>query len=43
MEEQHKKQTKYDLPRAALIPPCAATVWDRVGNSLVTQAVLKPT
>lgn len=23
------------LPRAALMPPCAATVWERVGNSLV--------
>ena len=23
------------LPRAALIPPCAATVCERVGNSLV--------
>ena len=30
------------LPSAALIPPCAATVWLRVGNTLVTQAVLKP-
>ena len=30
------------LPRAALTPPCAATVWLRVGKSLDTQAVLKP-
>lgn len=30
------------FPRAALIPPCAATVWDRVGKSFVMQAVLRP-
>ena len=30
------------FPRAALTPPCAATVWDLVGNSFVMQAVLKP-
>ena len=30
------------LPSAALMPPCAATVWLRVGNTLVTQAVLRP-
>merc|ERR1711963_1048323 len=30
------------LPRAALMPPCAATVWLRVGKSLEIQAVLKP-
>jgi len=30
------------FPRAALIPPCAATVWDLVGNNLLIQAVLKP-
>ena len=30
------------LPKAALIPPCAATVCDLVGNNLETQAVLKP-
>lgn len=30
------------LPRAALIPPCAATVCERVGNSLVITAVLNP-
>jgi len=24
------------------MPPCAATVWLRVGNTLVMQAVLKP-
>ncbi len=26
----------------AAMPPCAATVCERVGNTLVTQAVLKP-
>ena len=30
------------LPRAALIPPWAATVWDLVGKSFETQAVLNP-
>ena len=30
------------LPKAALMPPWAATVCERVGNSLVTTAVLKP-
>jgi hypothetical protein len=30
------------LPSAAAMPPCAATVWLRVGNSLVTQAVFSP-
>jgi len=30
------------FPRAALIPPYAATVCDLVGNSLLKQAVLKP-
>jgi hypothetical protein len=30
------------FPSAALIPPCAATVWDLVGNSLDMHAVLKP-
>lgn len=30
------------LPSAALMPPCAATVCDRVGNSLVMQAVFRP-
>src|SRR5690606_41017210 len=25
------------LPSAAEIPPCAATVWERVGNTLVMQ------
>ncbi len=38
-----QRQSSSDmLPRAALIPPWAATVWERVGNSLVMQAVLKP-
>ena len=30
------------LPSAALMPPWAATVWLRVGNSLVMQAVDRP-
>ena len=30
------------LPRLAAIPPCAATVWLRVGKTLVTQAVFSP-
>src|SRR5690606_205467 len=30
------------LPSAAEMPPCAATVWERVGKTLVTQAVFRP-
>ena len=30
------------FPSAALMPPWAATVWERVGKSLVMQAVLRP-
>jgi len=30
------------LPSAALMPPCAATVWLRVGKTLVRQAVDRP-
>src|SRR5215207_6965549 len=30
------------LPSAAEMPPCAATVCERVGNTLVTQAVRRP-
>ena len=30
------------FPRAALIPPCAATVWLLVGNNFDMHAVLKP-
>ena len=30
------------LPSAAAMPPCAATVWLRVGNTLVMQAVFRP-
>jgi len=30
------------FPRAALIPPCAATVWLLVGKSFEIQAVQKP-
>ena len=30
------------LPSAAPMPPCAATVWLRVGNTLVRHAVRRP-
>jgi hypothetical protein len=30
------------LPSAAEMPPCAATVCDRVGNTLLMQAVRRP-
>lgn len=30
------------FPRAALMPPCAATVCERVGKSLVMHAVFRP-
>ena len=30
------------LPSAAEMPPCAATVCERVGNTLVMQAVCRP-
>ena len=30
------------LPRLAAMPPCAATVWLRVGKTLVMQAVFRP-
>ena len=30
------------LPSAAPTPPWAATVWERVGKTLVMQAVLRP-
>ena len=30
------------LPSEAEMPPWAATVWDRVGNTLDTQAVFSP-
>jgi hypothetical protein len=30
------------LPSAAEMPPCAATVWERVGNTFVMQAVRRP-
>ena len=30
------------LPSEAETPPCAATVWLRVGNTLVMQAVFRP-
>jgi len=35
----HRQSSSDMLPRAALIPPWAATVCERVGNSLVMQAV----
>ena len=30
------------LPRDAPTPPCAATVWERVGNTLESTATLRP-
>ena len=30
------------LPSAAAMPPCADTVWLRVGNTLLMQAVFSP-
>ena len=30
------------LPSAAAMPPWAATVWERVGNTLLMQAVRRP-
>lgn len=38
----HLQSSSCMLPNAALIPPCAATVWDLVGKSFEIQAVLKP-
>lgn len=38
----HLQSSSDIFPSAALIPPWAATVWERVGNNLVTHAVLKP-
>lgn len=38
----HLQSSSVMLPNAALMPPCAATVCDRVGNSLDTHAVLSP-
>lgn len=38
----HRQSSSSIFPNAALIPPCAATVWDLVGNSLVITAVLNP-
>lgn len=31
----HLQSSSDMLPSAALMPPCAATVWERVGNSFV--------
>jgi hypothetical protein len=38
----HLQSSSVILPSAALMPPCAATVCERVGNSFVIQAVLRP-
>ena len=38
----HSQWSSAILPSAAEIPPWAATVWDRVGKTLVIQAVFKP-
>lgn len=38
----HLQSSSVVLPKAAFIPPCAATVCDLVGNTLEMQAVLKP-
>jgi len=35
-------QLLFGSPKAALIPPCAATVCDLVGNNLVIHATLNP-
>mgnify|MGYP004140317907 CR=1 FL=1 len=35
----HLQSSSVMFPSAALMPPCAATVWLRVGKSLVMQAV----
>src|SRR4029453_10936138 len=38
-----QRQSSFSIfPKAALMPPCAATVWLRVGNTLVMQAVFRP-
>jgi hypothetical protein len=38
-----QRQSSFSIfPSAALIPPCAATVWLRVGKTFVMQAVFKP-
>lgn len=38
----HLQSSSVIFPKAALIPPYAATVCERVGNNLEIQAVLKP-
>lgn len=38
----HRQSSSSIFPKAAFIPPCAATVWDLVGKSFVITAVLKP-
>ena len=38
----HFHESSVMFPKAALIPPYAATVWDLVGNNLEIQAVLNP-
>jgi len=38
-----QRQSSFSMfPSAALMPPCAATVWLRVGKTLVTHAVFSP-
>ena len=39
---KHNFLMTINIPKAALIPPWAATVCDLVGNNFVTTAVLKP-
>src|SRR5882762_889730 len=38
----HSHESSPMLPSAAPIPPCAATVCERVGNTLESTATLKP-
>src|SRR5712675_2705922 len=38
----HSHESSPMLPSAAPIPPCAATVWERVGNTLESTATLNP-
>ena len=38
----HLQSSSVMFPSAALIPPCAATVCERVGNNFVMHAVFRP-
>ena len=38
----HSHLSSATLPSAAAMPPCAATVWERVGNTLDSTATFKP-